>query len=152
MFDLPSLDTRTLASKGVRLDLVRPDGLPVLNRAGEQVWLLLLGTDSDEFRRAQRATLVETVTDTSNQKLTDESLDKADERALDVLIAATVAWGGVVDTGGKPVPRTTENVRAFFKAFPSAKEQADRFVGNRANFLLESPKPSSSMGGGTSAE
>ena len=73
-------------------------------------------------------------------EITTETLDKGEERALDLLVAATVGWKGVVDGNGEPVPLTPESARAFYKAFPIARDQADLFIGNRANFTLESSK------------
>lgn len=136
-----ALDTVTSATCGVPMRIVGPTGAPVRAADGTYVSVFLMGTDSDAYRRrANEAVLERMERAKSGRQVEMSDLEEAEEKALSLVVDCTVGWDGVYDTEGALVPFTRENVRSFYKAFPAAREQADRFIADRANFLPASSK------------
>ncbi len=137
MFDLDELDTKTKAETGVPMAIKKLDGTPMLNKAGKPVTITVRGIDSDAHRAAMSRALSQIKGETQSD---EEASQRAAERGLDILVACTVGWAGVIDKDGKPVEAKPENFRALYAGFPVIRDQVDRFIGDRANFLLASSK------------
>lgn len=133
--DLSTLDTTTAAEAGATMDVVHPaTGAPLTQQDGSTVTLTLAGQDSERFRKADRKISNKRLaTSASGQrvKLTAEGID-AD--SLERLVACTIAWNGI-GWGGADKECTPENAREAYKRLPWLREQADTFIGDRANFL-----------------
>lgn len=143
-FDLPAVDTKTLAQTGVRMPVrdisgkiltVGPKESPV------EVALILRGTDSDAYTALRRARvknrlerLAEAETAGKNTALAE--YDSQQDDSLELLVSLTIGWENVPKQGGGFVEFSPDAVRAFYRAFPAVYEQADRWIGNRANFTL----------------
>lgn len=140
-FNLPGIDTTELAAKGVPVALKRVDGSPLLNALGEPVKLVLLGMDSPAYTKASRELARKRVerAQQGGKSINDDALDAAEQDAVDLLVACTTGWEGVLDSKDKPVPFTTEAVRTFYQRFRPAREQADGAIVDRTRFI----KPSS---------
>lgn len=132
MFCLPEFDTVSAADTGATLTLTREDnGAVARDASGNPLTLTLLGADSAQYRKAQQKNLNRRLAKRS-VKVTAEELDA---EALDILAASTVAWSGFNDGDGQPVPCNPANALVLYKTYPAIREQADRFISDRANFL-----------------
>ncbi|CDH43851.1 hypothetical protein [Candidatus Contendibacter odensensis] len=132
MFNLPDFDTVSASDAGATLTLVREDnGAIARDKDGNPITLTVLGSDSAQYRKAQQKNLNRRLAKRT-VKVTAEELEA---EALDILASATVAWSGFFDGIGDPIPCTPGNALDLYKSYPSIREQADRFVSDRANFL-----------------
>lgn len=154
---LAGLDTVTRSESGVAMTVLRADGSgdPVTMTNGQALTLTLLGSDSKRYRAAMRTNSERRATRIQQMQRAKringaEEFDIADRELLDLTLACTVGWN-LIDGSGALVAVTESNVRAFYTRFPAAREQADMFIGSRANFLLDSGPNSSSSPASTSA-
>lgn len=154
---LDGLDTVTQAESGVPMTVLKADGSgdPVLMVGGKALVLTLLGSDSKRYRQAVRQTTdrrLARAQQSRNRRLSGaEELDIADQETLDLIVACTVGWN-LVDRENNNVAFNDANVRDFYRRFPAARDQADSFIGSRANFLALSGPSSSSSPASTSAQ
>jgi len=133
--DLSTLDAATEAAMqlrhpGTNVVLKQDDGRPIT--------ITLAGVDSERYRKAQRAL--------TNQRLkmggrrggagtlTAEELESA---GLETLVACTVAWDGII-LDGQALECNPANARTLYARLPWVRDQADEFMGERANFLTGS--------------
>lgn len=140
-FDLAQVDTRTLAETGVPMPVKGLDGKPLIARNGDPVSISVLGSDSTKYRtltRAQVRKRMESMAGGKPTELTEAEVDETDRDVIDVLVACTVGWIGVLDTEGSPIPFNEDNVRKLYAAYPVIREQVDVFISNRANFIQAS--------------
>ena len=137
-FDLDVVDTVTLANQGVDMPVKTPTGQPVKNRNGKPVTLKLVGTDSDLYRSLMRSKMVESVNSRDATALTEETLVKTQEQAIDTVVACTLGWSGVLDKEGNEVKFSAEAARLLYRQYPAIRDAADRFIADRQNFLLKS--------------
>lgn len=136
VFDLVKL-APSKSSEGAVLTLVNP----VNNTPIEGVTITLMGADSKEYqalrRKLQNARL-RNVTSRGKMRVTSEEIE---DEALQLIVAATKGWTGVVIEGVEQ-PFTMENAKSLFTRFPWIREQVDEFINDRANFLGNSSKTS----------
>lgn len=132
MFNLPGYDTKTKADAGEWMELEKPNGEIDRDENGDaKVAIKLLGSDSDVFKRATNAAANKRIGN-RGKNITAEGVE---EESLKTMAACTVEWRGITDENGNPVPCTVENAVKLYRAFPAIKDQADKFMGDRANFL-----------------
>jgi hypothetical protein len=143
---LASLNFATAANEGRVLTVLHPiERTTLLGADGKPVTITLLGKDSDAFVAAENAArnrAVEQVT--SGAKF---SAAASDEEAASSLARATTGWSGVVQgwidgtDDETPAKFSVENARKLYlnRGVKWLRDQADRFVGDRANFLPASP-------------
>jgi hypothetical protein len=122
--------TPSRSDEGAWLEAVDPvSGRP------NGVRLKLAGMDSRSYRQAQR--------EASNRRLSlmarrgakyRPRAEELEAEALSLLVAVTLDWEGISENG-QPLACTPENVREVYAKVPWLSEQADDFVGDRANFL-----------------
>lgn len=145
MFKMPnSFDTVALAAAGARLEVEGPDGVVVRNADGTAAMVItLLGADSDAFRKAQNRNLNKRLAK-RNVKMTAEELEA---ETIDLLAGVTVSWEGFQGIDGQPIPCNAQNAVALYTKYPFIREQADRFINERANFLPKSEASSAPMPG-----
>lgn len=130
-FDLSSLDTSTSAAG--EMTLFHPvEETPLKGSDGKPITLQLLGIDSTEHQRAQRTITNRRLARPNRAKLTAEQLQA---EMIEVLVACTVGWSDNFQLDGQAFGYSTENARTLYERFPWAREQADEFIGDRANFL-----------------
>lgn len=144
---LASLNTSAAANRGAVMTVLHPvDRVPLKGADTQPITLTLLGRDSDEFTRAER----------NARKAAREAMVKrqayspADEdRMADAaLAAATTGWSGIpmawLEAGGTdetPAPFSAENALKLYgnPGVRWLRDQADEFIGDRANFMKASP-------------
>ena len=133
--DLDAVDMEGGANAGARCDLVHPTtGAPT------GAWLQLLGADSDAYRERQRALQRKRMASVAKKWRLVLTPEEGEAEALDLLVAVTTGWGGLT-AGGQPLAFSAEAARALYTRRRWIREQAEEFIGDRANFL---PKSASS--------
>lgn len=134
MLDLSTLDTSQLADEGVDMPLRHFETREVLKNGDAPITLRLLGNDGERFQENFRALL------SRRMKEAPDKVDpeRADDDAIDLLVASTVGWSGIV-VEGKEMAFTPANAKALYRRFKWIREQAEAFVARRANFI---PRPS----------
>lgn len=131
--DLSTLDTRDVANDGAIMELENPaTGEKLMTEAGEPITITLLGIDSDKLKKRQNELTNEVMKKGFRPKMT--TAEKMESDRLATLSLATVSWSNI-EFGGKKLDCTAENARSLYKNLPWLKEQADAFIGDRANFL-----------------
>lgn len=141
MFKMPQeFDTVALANSGARLEVEGPDGVVLRDAEGNaKMVIILLGADSEQFRKAQNRNLNKRLAK-RNVKMTAEELEA---ETVDLLAGVTVGWEGFLGTDEQPIPCNRQNAVALYTKYPFIREQADRFINERGNFLPTSEKASS---------
>lgn len=104
--------------------LIGDDGAPIV--------FTLAGADSVAFRNAQRAISNARIGRTKGEKITAEQLD-AD--GISVIAACVMGWSGNFTIGGERPEYAKDKARALVEQHAWLREQVDRFVAQRANFL-----------------
>lgn len=131
------LDSVTLSEAGVKIELKDALGAAMKTDAGA-VAITVLGPDSAKYR-----TVLENVARDRNARLEIAKaagtplVEQPNENEIAVLTGITIGWENVNTAAGDPIVFTPENVSALY-AYPVIREQVDRFISNRANFLKAS--------------
>lgn len=127
--DLSQFDSVTLANKGV--DIYLKD---VRTGAKTKAYITIQGSDSDAFqafRLEKEREMVEKVQRKEEVKLSTEENRK---ETIETLTRFTLGWYGLTE-GGKPLPFTIENAKMLYTKYPAIREQIDRAMVDRTNFL-----------------
>jgi hypothetical protein len=133
---------------------------PLLAADGTPATLTMLGADSDVAKRLdyQRAATAQTrmvaaAFGGKKRSVLVTAEDIADQHAHDLarLVALTVDWHGFEDEADHPIPFSPEAVQALYEQNPFIREQALRFVSDRAAFFAPSSTPSARSSSTTSA-
>lgn len=134
--NLDAIDSTPLSNVGVAMEVMHPNGLdPLKNEEGQPVTITLLGSDSEAYQTIARRLMNERVH--RNRVAGRPMKDVAEEQArgdLELLAGATVGWSGIADANG-PIAFSKEAAKLLYTKYPWIREQADNFVGTRANFL-----------------
>lgn len=128
--DLGQLDTVKASNSGAVMQVRHPTTGAVI----DGVTVTLLGIDSDAYREREAITAdkrLQKILKRSGNKL---STSEMREDTLNMLVACTVGWEGVV-LDGAPLPFNPANARKLYQRVPWLREQVEEFVGDRANFL-----------------
>jgi hypothetical protein len=107
-----------------------------MERNGQPTYLLLHGKDSPAFRkivRAQRKRHVEELSKSRDYIPTDE---QAEAEVLEVLVACTAGWENGAYKGVEEF--SPELVKTMYTEQVWLREDVDRYIGDRANFLAPS--------------
>lgn len=141
---LASLNFASAANEGRTMTVLHPiDRTALLDEKGDPVTITLLGRDSDAFIAAENAArnrAVEQIKEGAKF-----SAAAADEEAAASLARATTGWSGVVQgwidgTGDEtPAKFSVENAKKLYmgRGVRWIRDQADKFVGDRAHFLAK---------------
>ncbi|NJB67496.1 hypothetical protein GGQ74_001136 [Desulfobaculum xiamenense] len=124
--DLASLDTAARAEEGAVLQLRHPATEEPLG-----VYVTLAGADSGICRKAQMAIGRKRI---RRMKTGAVSPEEAEEEALELLSRCTLGWEGVT-VDAQVLDFSRENAVALYRRFPWIREQVDRFIGDRANYI-----------------
>lgn len=148
--NLDGLDTVTNSEGGVEMVVTKADGSgdPVLMANQQPLKLILLGPDSKKYRQAFRTNTEKRIarSQAARNKRVDggQEFDLAEQESFDIVTGCTIGWN-LVDASLNAVTFTPNAIREFYRRFPAARDQADVFIANRANFLSSSaPSLSSS--------
>lgn len=142
MEDLLALNIAEAANQGRVMELVHPKHrTPLIAPDGKPVSITLLGKDSDTYIAADREAKARNYENIAEgAKLSPAELDHAFSKTL---AKCTTAWHGIpqdwIDNSksAEPAKLTFDNAVKLYEN-PGVKwirEQADRFVGDRARFL-----------------
>lgn len=129
--DLKQYDVVNAAETGAQLTLRDPVSGESLDAT-----ITLLGSDSEAYRKAQ----AEEQERIMKRKQSGERVEPSEWRevACNVLAKATIGWKNITE-GEKKLECNEKNARYVYRTYPWIREQADEFVGKRANFLANSP-------------
>lgn len=136
-FALQGIDTKTLSDQGVEMVVKQLDSdKPLLDYTGQTVSITVLGPDSNKYQDIMRAQIKKRLNRMAENKGKDETdLDEVEADLIHLLVSCTVSWKGIYKPDQTEIPCTPENARKLYANYPVLREQLDRFVGNRANFL-----------------
>lgn len=139
-FALDAIDTQRGSNEGAHLTVLGLDGLPYLNTKGEKHTLHLAGPDSAVYSRSMHAQTQRRIEAAAaaaerGEQATAPDPEEAKADAAEVLARCTKGWSGFLGRDGEPLPFSTDAARELYLRFPVIREQADRFVSRRANFL-----------------
>lgn len=141
-FDLDQIETKTRAEEGVRMVVRNTAGLPLKNRLGDEVALILCGTDSAAYQSATRDVATQKVERAQKEAektgvVANTPVFSNDDDTIEVLTRCTKGWEGMLAKGtDTPVPFSQEAARTLYREFPFLREQADNFIARRSNFIL----------------
>ena len=124
-FDLATLDTSKVAEEGAELLVSHPT-------TGEDldIKIVLIGTDSKTFRDISkiRATMA------LKKKTREIDLDQNEQDSIELLAKCTKGWSGITENG-KEVAFSYDNAVQIYTKYLWLREQIDRFMADRSNFL-----------------
>ncbi len=133
-FDLENFDLAAMADGGAELVLKNPhDGGPLLV-AGAPVTISLIGADSEERRKAERALLDRNLKKRQGGTF---SADDIDDAAIEILTACTKGWTNM-RMGGETLAFAPKNAKMVYGRFRWIREQVEAFVNERQNFMKAS--------------
>lgn len=121
-FDLSSLEQEKLDADWMEVE--SPIGEPL------GIHLYLASQDSEEYKKKLRQQQDKHL----KKKKMKMSAEEADNDNRELLVACVLKWQGVAYSG-EELECNAENVRWVLKNFPFIEEQANEFVGDRANFF-----------------
>lgn len=128
--DLSNFDTCAAGNEGAEMKLLNPE-------TGEELGpvFVLAGADSDVYVSKQRKNINKRLRNKRGAKGIDAELIESE--AIDLLAECTLNWRDVV-LDGETLPFSKNNARELYTRFPWIREQADAFIGDRANFIKKS--------------
>jgi hypothetical protein len=133
--DLSTLETTSVAEQGAAMEVQHPvTGAVLTDTSGAALTITLAGQDSERFRKAERRITNKRLASQAAGRriaLTSEGLETD---AIERLVACTITWSGIT-LDGEAKDCTPENAREAYKRLPWLREQVERFVEDRANFL-----------------
>jgi len=124
--DLGSLDVVAASNKGAVLEVLHPTTFAKLG-----IKITLVGSDSDRFKNFRREKQNKRLLETLSLTLSAEEIE---EQNLELLATCTLGWD-TMPVDGVDLPFTIENAKKVYSRFPWLREQVDRFIGTRANFI-----------------
>ena len=124
-FDLAKLDTAKVAEEGAELRVAHPT-------TGEDlgITITLIGTDSKTFRDISKSR----ATASLKKKTREIDLDQNESDAVDLLAKCTKGWSGITENG-KEIAFSYDNAVQLYTKYLWLREQIDRFMADRSNFL-----------------
>ncbi len=131
-FDLNNLSTAKKSDEGSVLEVLHP-----VNDTKLGIKITVVGQDSTIYR-----SFINKQANSLRQKIMPgrgfmpSSVEKDQEQATNLLVTCTLGWEGI-DLDGKEYPFTKENAKALYSnsGFFWLREQVDKFIADRANFL-----------------
>lgn len=132
-FDLANYG-KLASPEGVWMEVLDPKTeTPIRNTEGQPVRILLVGTDSPQFRAKNREFMNRRL---KRNKVALGTAEQLEAEKHETLAACTLGWEGFI-LNGKEWPFSPENAYSLYAnpALRFIREQVDEFVGERANFL-----------------
>jgi len=122
-----------IGTEGEWLELLHPvTGQVIRDDDDNAMRVRLVGKDSKEYRKAQRAITERRLKSRSRANRFDA--DGIEQEATDLLVACTVGWEGFAEDG-KDLEFNKANIRKVYTNYPWIREQVDEFVDDRGNFM-----------------
>lgn len=138
--DLNKVDEQYQPEQGSVLHMEDWSGIPEFDNSGEKVTITLLGTDSETFRKAtlQKAKNLQR----KQGKKSDVDLELLEKEGISLNAQLIVSWTGIWEDEAKKIPLECNRKNAIMLlSHPKLrhyKEQIDRFITNRENFMTNS--------------
>ena len=129
MADLSLLDSVAVANQGEVLTLLHPATNEELDTT-----ITLMGSDSDEYRNTIKKRFEAAQRQAKNKRNQDVDLDDAEQKSQELLAKMTLGWENL-EMGGKSVKFTVEAAKEIYSKFPWIREQVEKFVSDRSNFI-----------------
>lgn len=135
-FDAASLNTIEACNKPAEIEIKHPT-----TRLGTGLFISVIGRDSDVYRGRIRGLADESLRRQAMGKAaSDDSLDKLEQKNLDVLVAATTGWRSEGDDGhitlaGERLEFTPANVRKLYTGILPIREQVAEAINDLGNFM-----------------
>jgi hypothetical protein len=130
--DLSIFDTKTEADRGYKLDITdirtgQPSGF----------WVRILGIDSEAIQAQMRQYRERVLEGLRRDARTTKTQDEIEAEALERLVVATTGWAEGATIDGQAFPFSRENAQKLYTdpRFPHVREQVERGIQNRVNFL-----------------
>jgi PIN domain nuclease of toxin-antitoxin system len=135
-FDFDSIDTVAGSEQGIQMPVKNLTGQPMTDKHGQAVSITLKGPDSETYRKLTRAQVKKRLDRAAKgESLGDDStLAEAEADAIEIMAACTMAWTGINDKAGEPIPCSRETARQLYQRYPIIREQVDVFISSRLNF------------------
>ena len=133
---LSVFDTVSACNKGFEVELLLPNG------DGSGIFISVLGTDSDEYKkyeREQREYMNRKImlARKRGQDLKLDSAEMSEEKEIKLLTRITTGWRNMPSlTGDGLLEYNKENVTLVYYKFPSIKRQVDEASGDMQNFPM----------------
>lgn len=121
--ELSALDTAQAHSEGAEMQVELPNGDKT------DLYIRLAGVDSKLWRKLQK----QKQRDMIAKAMAGDDAEIGDDDAAEILADATLGWRGA-ELNGEPVEFSLDAILALYKSAPYIADQADRFIGARANF------------------
>jgi len=130
--DLSSL---RVSSDAVEMPLVHPStGLPLENKDGEEMALLVIGTDHDDYQKLNNELLNKRLKKSAQSRKVSITAEEVNAESLQRTVACIVGFKNL-QVDGEPLEFSKKNAEALLKEYPAIREQVEEFVAERANFL-----------------
>lgn len=127
--DLLQLDSVSVANEGSELTVLHP-----ATQEETDIKIILRGADSDEYRSNTRRRVEQMQRNAKLKNQPDMDVKDLEDKHIELLAGLTLSWTGV-QKGEEDVPCTPENVKDIYTNWPWIKEQVNKFVEDRANFI-----------------
>lgn len=125
-FDLKSLYTKATAENGVEMLILHPiDGTAIKGEDGKPWTLTVVGTDSDKWKTAIRAT----------QKKRGQDSENASEALVASLVVGSSANIVLDKSTGETFTYTPQSAIKLMIDYPWLRDQVNVYANDRANFL-----------------
>lgn len=125
------LSALKISAAGAEMPVLHPvTGDALTNDKGDAMTITLVGTDSVEFKSIVRDRLRKQPASKAKQV----DLEEAEQRGIELLAKITQGWSGI-QFEGKPLAFSYENAVKLYSELPWLKEQVDKFVADRSNFI-----------------
>lgn len=133
-FDLASLNTTEACNAGADVEIRHPVTNVPLGMS-----IRVLGKDSDTFKEHTRQSLNarfrrEGMAHKRGKDTSPRTIEEIEQENIDLLVACTVGWKGVV-LSGEELVFTAENVRKIYKGYPWIFDQVNEAIGALETFL-----------------
>jgi len=129
--DLSALNTTTLSNKGFDVHIFNPK-----TQKDTGITITVLGQDSDEYKKVQRAQAARSLHAALNTgpKREQKMVDAAEDNVAEMLAATTAGWTGC-NLNGKEFPFNRANALHLYENYPLVRDQVLEAQRDRANFL-----------------
>lgn len=137
MFDMSKINLQVAAEVGADLHLMHPIDDELIYQDEEKkkpVKIKLLGHDSKAWRNKNREFSRKRTAAMQKRKGKGVDFTPSDEEASEMLAACTMSWENVL-VDGEEIEFTKEVAYDLYMEQPWIREQADVFIGDRANFF-----------------
>lgn len=136
--DLSKFNMEIYAEKGAVMELVNPvDGETLLDDEGNPVSIKLLGQDSKAWRKMNRDFTRKKTSEMAKSRRRSVDFTMTDEEKAEMVAACTIGWSGI-EEDGQAIEFSQESAKDIYMKYSWIREQADEFIGDRANFFTVS--------------